>query len=149
MSLLLHLSAPDGQHPEWRHTIDANLPRKIVPPPKDSALASEPGYKDLGPLRIWKNLPPNWAEKGLIWERISPEEVETIVRQYPNLAGSAPSFVKVYALEPEPSSGSVAFVGGPRESWTTLAATRHLLQHRTGLEARWASRRARKTRTVS
>ena len=101
LGLLIHLSAPDGQHPEWRPIIDANFPRKIVAPPKDSALASEPGYKDLGPLRLWTQLPRNWKEKGLIWERVSPEEAESIARQFPNLAESAPTFVRVYALEPE------------------------------------------------
>jgi hypothetical protein len=101
MGLLVHLSAPDGQHPEWRPFIDANLPRKIVAPPKDSALASVEGYRDLGPLRLWTQVPRDWAKQGLIWERISPEEAETIVRQYPALADSAPTFVRVYALEPE------------------------------------------------
>jgi hypothetical protein len=101
MGLLVHLSAPDGQHPEWRPFIDANLPRKIVAPPKDSALASVEGYRDLGPLRLWTQVPRDWAKQGLIWERISPEEAETIVRQYPALADSAPTFVRVFALEPE------------------------------------------------
>jgi hypothetical protein len=101
MGLLIHLSTPDGQHPEWRPFIDANLPRKIVAPPKDSALASVEGYKDLGPLRLWTQVPRDWAKQGLIWERISPEEAETIVRQYPDLADSAPTFVRVFALEPE------------------------------------------------
>ena len=99
--VLLHLSAPDGQHPEWRPFIDTNFPRKIVAPPKESALASEEGYKDLGPLRIWKQIPRDWAEKGLVWERISPEEAEVIVQRYPNLAENAPTFIRVYALEPE------------------------------------------------
>lgn len=101
LGLLLHLSAPDGQHPEWRPFIDANFPKKIVSPPQESALASEEGYKDLGPLRIWKQIPRNWAERGLVWERISPQEAEAIVQQYPNLAENVPSFVRVYALEPE------------------------------------------------
>jgi hypothetical protein len=101
MGLLLHLSAPDGQHPEFRPFIDANLPRKIVAPPQESALASEEGYKDLGPLRIWARIPRDWAKKGLVWERISPEEAESIARQYPNLADSVSTFVRVYALEPE------------------------------------------------
>jgi len=101
LGLLLHLSAPDGQHPEWRPFIDANFPKKIVSPPQESALASEEGYKDLGPLRIWKQIPRNWAERGLVWERISPQEAESIVRLYPNLAENAPTFVRVYELEPE------------------------------------------------
>ena len=101
LGLLLHLSAPDGQFPEHRPFIDSNFPRKIVAPPKESALASEEGYKDLGPLRIWSQIPRDWAKKGLVWERISPAEAEVIVRQYPNLADSAPTFVRVYALEPE------------------------------------------------
>ena len=101
LGLLVHLSAPDGQHPEWRPFIDANFPRKIVAPPKESALASEPGYRDLGPLRLWTQVPQGWAEKGLIWERISPAEAESLVRQFPNLADAAPTFVRVYALEPE------------------------------------------------
>lgn len=101
LGLLLHLSAPDGQHPEWRPLIDTNFPRKIVAPPQESALASEEGYKDLGPLRIWKQIPRDWAKKGLVWERISPEEAEVIVQRYPNLAENAPTFIRVYALEPE------------------------------------------------
>jgi len=101
VGLLLHLSARDGQHPEWRPLIDSNFPRKIVAPPRESALASEEGYKDLGPLRIWKQIPRDWAKKGLVWERISPEEAEVIVQRYPNLAENAPTFVRVYDLEPE------------------------------------------------
>jgi hypothetical protein len=101
LGLLIHLSAPDGQHPEWRPFIDANFPRKIVSPPKESALASVEGYKDLGSLRLWTQVPRDWAKQGLVWERINPEEAEIIVRQYPSLADSAPTFVRVYGLEPE------------------------------------------------
>jgi hypothetical protein len=101
LGLLLHLSAPDGQHPEWRPFIDANLPRKIVAPPKDLALASVEGYKDLGPLRLWSQIPRDWAKQGLVWERISPAEAAVLVKQFPSLEDSAPTFVRVYALEPE------------------------------------------------
>ena len=104
LGLLLHLSAPDGQHPEWRPFIDANLPRKIVPPPKDAALSSIEGYKDLGALRLWTQIPRDWAKQGLVWERLSPEEAAIIVQQFPSLADSAPTLVRVFALEPEAKS---------------------------------------------
>ena len=104
LGLLLHLSAPDGQHPEWRPFIDANLPRKIVAPPKDAALSSVEGYKDLGALRLWTQIPRDWAKQGLVWERISPAEAATIVKQFPSLEDSAPTFVRVFALEPEAKS---------------------------------------------
>jgi hypothetical protein len=69
LALLVHLSEPDGPHPEWRPMIDANFPMDLVNPPKGAAI---PGYEG---TKIWGNLPADWREKGLIWKRVSDEEL--------------------------------------------------------------------------
>lgn len=69
LALMVHLSEPDGPHPEWRPMIDANFPMDLVNPPKGAAI---PGYEG---TKIWGNLPADWREKGLIWKRVSDEEL--------------------------------------------------------------------------
>jgi hypothetical protein len=69
LALLVHLSEPDGPFPSWRSMIDANFPMDLVNPPKGAAI---PGYEG---TKIWGNLPSDWKEKGLIWKRVSDEEL--------------------------------------------------------------------------
>jgi len=69
LALLVHLSEPDGPFPSWRPMIDANFPMDLVNPPKGAAI---PGYEG---TKIWGNLPADWREKGLIWKRVSDEEL--------------------------------------------------------------------------
>jgi hypothetical protein len=125
MGLLVHLSAPDGQHPEWRPFIDANLPRKIVAPPKDSALASVEGYKDLGPLRLWTQIPRDWAKQGLDLGAHQPcRSCETIVEAVPRaLRTRRPPSSGSTRWSPKQRPCCVACVDGPRASSTTLPAT--------------------------
>jgi len=53
---------------------------------------------------LWTQIPRDWAKQGLVWERLSPEEAAIIVQQFPSLADSAPTLVRVFALEPEAKS---------------------------------------------
>jgi hypothetical protein len=69
LALMVHLSEPDGPFPEQRAMIDANFPMDLVNPPKGAVI---PGYEG---TKIWGNLPSDWREKGLIWKRVSEEEL--------------------------------------------------------------------------
>lgn len=97
LALLVHLSEPDGAHPEWRPLIDANLPMDLVNPTKDAVI---PGFER---TKIWRNVPSDWREKGYIWQRVTDEELSALPeRERAAFETLAP--VRIYKASPEAKS---------------------------------------------
>jgi hypothetical protein len=97
LALLVHLTEPDGSHPEWRPFIDANFPMDLVNPTKDAAI---PGFER---TKIWRNVPSDWREKGYIWQRVTDEELSALPeRERAAFETLAP--VRIYKASPEAKS---------------------------------------------